>query len=211
MINGVPAVILEEEVAINYNPDPEEIIDYAEFLGMDVNNDQEFFYIAKEGLKAPLPDPWKPVQDAEEELYFYNFETQEIIKEHPCDEYYKDLYREEKAKKEQKIHEKMIQEGKLDLNLFIEQERLAQEEEQIIQEMQVSFQPPMRNSGVNVLAQVAPSHARNPGMNSDVAEFTAGNNYNTDEQMSVEETESSLPDAGEYEDERIGNHCLISS
>ena len=112
IINGQPAVVLEEEIANNYDPDDQEVIDYAEFLGMDLENDQDLFYIAKEGLKAPLPNPWKPVQDAQGELYFYNFETQEIIQEHPCDEYYKDLYNEEKQKRERKKHEEMIEEGK---------------------------------------------------------------------------------------------------
>jgi hypothetical protein len=27
---------------------------------MDPYEDREFFYIAREGLKAPLPNPWKP-------------------------------------------------------------------------------------------------------------------------------------------------------
>ena len=29
-------------------------------LGMDLEKDKDLFYIAKEGLKAPLPEDWKP-------------------------------------------------------------------------------------------------------------------------------------------------------
>ena len=29
-------------------------------LGMDLEKDKDLFYIAKEGLKAPLPENWKP-------------------------------------------------------------------------------------------------------------------------------------------------------
>lgn len=83
MINGQPAVVLEEEIAVNYDPDEKEVLDYAEFLGMDLQRDKQYFYIAKEGLKAPLPNPWKPVQDINGELYFYNFNTGEHIQEHP--------------------------------------------------------------------------------------------------------------------------------
>lgn len=112
MLGDRQAVVLEEEIAQDYEPDYQEILDYAEFLGMDLQRDQEFFYIAKEGLKAPLPNPWKPIQDDTGELYFYNFQTGETIQEHPCDEYYKQLFLEEKSKKERKIHEAMIKEGK---------------------------------------------------------------------------------------------------
>jgi len=34
----------------------EEIEEYAKYLGMDMQQDRDLFYIAKEGLKAPLPD-----------------------------------------------------------------------------------------------------------------------------------------------------------
>ncbi len=37
-----------------------EILDYAKFLGMDPYEDRDLFYIAREGLKAPLPHPWRP-------------------------------------------------------------------------------------------------------------------------------------------------------
>ena len=51
---------MEEELDDDYNPSGEEIEEYARFLGMDINVDQELFFIAKEGLKAPLPSNWKP-------------------------------------------------------------------------------------------------------------------------------------------------------
>ena len=41
---------MEEELDDNYNPAEEEVEEYARFLGMDVHEDQELFYIAKEGL-----------------------------------------------------------------------------------------------------------------------------------------------------------------
>ena len=53
-------------------------------------------YIAKEGLKAPLPEPWKPCQTREGEIYYYNFQSHESTWEHPCDEYYKQMFLKEK-------------------------------------------------------------------------------------------------------------------
>jgi hypothetical protein len=37
-----------------------EIIEYAKFLGMDPEEDRDLLWIAKESLKAPLPENWKP-------------------------------------------------------------------------------------------------------------------------------------------------------
>ena len=37
-----------------------EVIDYAEWLGMDIEADEDLLWIAREGLKAPLPEHWKP-------------------------------------------------------------------------------------------------------------------------------------------------------
>jgi hypothetical protein len=36
------------------------VIQYARYLGMDLPQDNEFLYIAKEGLTAPLPPNWQP-------------------------------------------------------------------------------------------------------------------------------------------------------
>ena len=57
---GQDSIIVEEEIDPNYIPTEDEIIEYAKWLGMDLEKDKDLFYIAKEGLKAPLPENWKP-------------------------------------------------------------------------------------------------------------------------------------------------------
>jgi hypothetical protein len=57
--NAADSVILEEEFDPDYEPTEEEIIEYAQFLQMDLVEDRDLFWIAREGLKAPLPAPWK--------------------------------------------------------------------------------------------------------------------------------------------------------
>jgi hypothetical protein len=89
-------VVLEEEIDPNYEPTNEEIEEYATWLGMDLQNDNELFWIAKEGLKAPLPPDWKPCKSPEGEIYYFNFSNGESVWDHPCDEYYKKLYKDEK-------------------------------------------------------------------------------------------------------------------
>jgi len=64
---------------------------------MDPVKDAHLLYIAKEGLKAPLPDHWKPCQSKNGEIFYYNLDTQESTFEHPCDNYYRGLYQKEKS------------------------------------------------------------------------------------------------------------------
>lgn len=85
-----------------------EIEEYARYLGMDMQTDRQLFYIAKEGLKAPLPGPWKPCKSPDGQIYYYNFQTKELQKEHPCDDFYKKNYLQEKALQQRKREEKVV-------------------------------------------------------------------------------------------------------
>ena len=103
---------LEEELDENYEPNDEEIEEYAKYLGMDLQHDRHLFYIAKEGLKAPLPGPWKPCKDPHGDIWYYNFDSKEMQKDHPCDDYYRKYYLNEKSltikKKEEAVIKKHI-------------------------------------------------------------------------------------------------------
>ncbi|KAJ1637316.1 hypothetical protein T492DRAFT_586798, partial [Pavlovales sp. CCMP2436] len=90
------SVILEEDIDENYEPTEDEIIEYAKWLGMDLEKDKQLFWIATEGLKAPLPEHWKPCKTAEGDIYYFNFTSGESVWDHPCDDYYKKLYGDEK-------------------------------------------------------------------------------------------------------------------
>ena len=68
-------------------------------MDVEKDKDKDLLYIAREGLKAPLPDPWKPCQTREKEIYYFNFETGESTWDHPCDEYYRKMYEREKEKR----------------------------------------------------------------------------------------------------------------
>ena len=42
----------------------------------------------REGLKAPLPEHWKPCKTTDtDEIYYFNFSSGESTWDHPCDEY----------------------------------------------------------------------------------------------------------------------------
>ena len=110
---------LEEELDENYEPTAEEIEEYAKYLGMDLQEDRHLFYIAKEGLKAPLPGPWKPCKSPDGAIYYYNFDTKEMQKDHPCDDYYRKYYLNEKQlatkKREEKVIKKQIKKQQQEL------------------------------------------------------------------------------------------------
>jgi centrosomal protein CEP164 len=92
--------VLEEEIDPDYEPLDGEIKEYAEWLGMDLEMDSDLFWIAKEALKAPLPEAWKPCRTADtEDIYYFNFSSGESTWNHPCDDIYRKLYEEEKRKK----------------------------------------------------------------------------------------------------------------
>lgn len=99
--DNVDSIILEEEIDPNYVPSEAEVVEYAKWLGMDLEKDQDLYWIAREGLKAPLPENWKPCKTKDtDDIYYFNFTTGESTWDHPCDGFYKRLYEEEKKKKE---------------------------------------------------------------------------------------------------------------
>lgn len=54
--------------------------EYAKWLGMELKDDLDLFWIAKEGLKAPLPENWKPCKTVDtDEIYYFNFATGEPL------------------------------------------------------------------------------------------------------------------------------------
>jgi centrosomal protein CEP164 len=87
------SVVLEETIDESYEPTEEEIEEYAKWLGIDLENDTHLFWVAKQGLKAPLPPEWKPCQSPDGELYYFNFENGESVWDHPCDDYYRNMYK----------------------------------------------------------------------------------------------------------------------
>eukprot|EP00948_MAST-09A_sp_MAST-9A-sp1_P001579 g1579.t1 len=94
------SIVLEEEIDPNYEPTQEEVVEYAKWLGMDIEHDQDLLWIAREGLKAPLPPHWKPCKTTDtEEVYYFNFSDGKSTWDHPCDEHYRELYAKEKRKK----------------------------------------------------------------------------------------------------------------
>jgi hypothetical protein len=70
------------------------IIEYAAYLGMNAAADKQLLWIARDALHAPVPAPWIEGLDMRGRLYYYNAATEETLRAHPMDEYYRLLYLE---------------------------------------------------------------------------------------------------------------------
>ena len=44
---------------------------------MDPESEKELLWIAREGIKAPLPQDWKPCKSTSGDVYYFNFSTGE--------------------------------------------------------------------------------------------------------------------------------------
>ena len=66
---------------------------------MDPVDDKELMWIARKGIVAPVPKPWKKLKNKKGNVYYYNTDTGKASWEHPNDVYYKQLYYEERARK----------------------------------------------------------------------------------------------------------------
>ncbi|XP_077421961.1 uncharacterized protein LOC144052061 isoform X5 [Vanacampus margaritifer] len=91
-------LILEEDFDENYNPSDQEIREYAKEIGIDLDNETELMWLAREGIVAPLPPEWKPCQDVTGDIYYYNFSSGASTWDHPCDEHYRRLVIQERER-----------------------------------------------------------------------------------------------------------------
>eukprot|EP00929_Paragymnodinium_shiwhaense_P000605 TRINITY_DN100859_c0_g1_i1.p1 TRINITY_DN100859_c0_g1~~TRINITY_DN100859_c0_g1_i1.p1 ORF type:complete len:572 (-),score=167.50 TRINITY_DN100859_c0_g1_i1:98-1759(-) len=97
MIPGSNIIILDNHQE-DREPSHEEVLEYAEFLGIDVDKEPQLMWIAKEGVVAPVPHPWKACTENEEDVFYFNFETSESIWDHPSDDKFKRMVEEHRQK-----------------------------------------------------------------------------------------------------------------
>ena len=70
----------------------EEDYSYAEWIGMDIEKHPHLMHIAREGLRANVPEPWVAVEKPTGDVAYYNQATKEHVDDHPLDEYYREKY-----------------------------------------------------------------------------------------------------------------------
>lgn len=80
-------------------PGEEEVLEFAEYLGIDLEKEQDLLWIAREGVVAPVPAPWKACTENGDDVFYFNFETGESIWDHPSDENYRQLLQDKRKEK----------------------------------------------------------------------------------------------------------------
>ncbi len=71
---------------------------------MDLKEDADLLYIAEEGLRAPVPEPWKAFSNDQDEIYYTNTITGQIIFDHPLDDVYRKKFQLAKEMKHRGEH-----------------------------------------------------------------------------------------------------------
>ena len=56
---------------------------------MNLTNDRDLLYIAEEGLKTPLPEPWKAYSNEQDKIWYTNTITGEMIYDNPLNKAYR--------------------------------------------------------------------------------------------------------------------------
>ena len=50
----------------------QELLEFAEYLGMDINEDREFLWIAAAAIHAPLPSNWQEFTSDNGEIFYFD-------------------------------------------------------------------------------------------------------------------------------------------
>lgn len=92
--NGV--TILENNLDDKEQPNEEEVLEYALFLGIDPEKEPHLMHLARQGVVAPVPLPWKACTENGDDVFYFNFETGESVWDHPMDEKFRQMVEQER-------------------------------------------------------------------------------------------------------------------
>ena len=77
----------------------EDVLSYADYIGMNLQEDAELLWIADEALQAPEPAGWEECLDPMGNSYYLNSITQMTMTQHPVDYHYQQFYLQMKQQK----------------------------------------------------------------------------------------------------------------
>merc|ERR1719424_1710449 len=75
---------------------PEDVLEYAVYLGMQLDEDKELLWIADQALQAEDPEGWSQCESPNGDLYYVNQVTMQVLWQHPLDYQYQQTYLEQK-------------------------------------------------------------------------------------------------------------------
>jgi len=89
-----------------------EIMEYAQYLGIDPLKEPQLLRIAEEGLQAPLPDGWSEHEDPDGNIYYHHISSEESVWQHPLDNFYKAKVVRERARLRERRRQRESKSGR---------------------------------------------------------------------------------------------------
>jgi myosin heavy subunit len=84
-------IVLKERAG--YEPTEEEIMNYANWLGLVEGEDDDLLWIPRKAMRSSLPKPWKPCKARDTgEVFYFNPATGESLWHHPQDDHWATLF-----------------------------------------------------------------------------------------------------------------------
>ena len=75
---------------------PEDVLEYAVYLGMQLDEDKELLWIADQALQAEDPEGWSQCESPNGDLYYVNQVTMQVLWQQPLDYQYQQAHLEQK-------------------------------------------------------------------------------------------------------------------
>jgi len=82
---------------IRFRSGPADVLEYAVYLGMNLEEDIHLLWIADEALQAEDPEGWVQCESPNGDMYYTNPVTQQVLWQHPLDYTYQQKYLQAKA------------------------------------------------------------------------------------------------------------------
>jgi len=88
------AKVLEEVQRrnIQFLSEPADVLEYAVYLGMELQEDIELLWVADEALQADDPEGWDQAESPNGDTYYIHSVTQQVLWQHPLDYTYQQKY-----------------------------------------------------------------------------------------------------------------------
>ena len=91
-VHEVPDDIIVLKERLGYEPTDEEILNYAEWLGLK-EGEEHLMWIPRKAMRSPLPKPWKPCKARDTgDVFYFNPTTGESLWHHPQDDHWANLF-----------------------------------------------------------------------------------------------------------------------